>query len=111
MAEPVPVNSFADRIASVEQEVRVLKTGGTDGTYGGMEARVAKLEAHMEHVRSDLAKLASVPADLSEVKARINALPDKDWVGAKMFRYLSAAGVACAIVSGLIGAAFKFIGG
>lgn len=49
---------------------------GGDG--GGMESRVAVLEAHMEHVRSDLAKLSGVPADLAALKEKVEHLPTKD---------------------------------
>lgn len=31
-----------------------LKPGGGDGTFDGMEARVAKLEAAMEHIERDV---------------------------------------------------------
>lgn len=54
-----------------------LNAGGGDGTSNGMEARVAKLEAHVEHIRSDLAKLAPVPAELAAVRERLNHLPTK----------------------------------
>lgn len=70
-----------------------LNTGGEGGRFPDMEARVAKLEAHMEHVRDDLKKLSSVPADLAEIKAKVDALPDKDWVGAKMRNWVGG-GVA-----------------
>ena len=46
-----------------------LKGGGGGGTSGGgMEARLAKLEAQMEHVQSDLTKLAGVPVDIATIK-------------------------------------------
>ena len=54
-----------------------LRGGGGGGTSGGMEPRVAKLEAHMEHVRAELSKLADLPADLATVKERLLHLPTK----------------------------------
>ena len=47
-----------------------LQDGGGGGTFGGMEARLAKLEAHMEHVRGDLVKLADVPVQLATLIER-----------------------------------------
>ncbi|MBB3940717.1 tetrahydromethanopterin S-methyltransferase subunit G [Novosphingobium fluoreni] len=51
-------------------------TGG--GTFDGMEARLAKLEAQMEHVHKDLAKLAVLPVDVATIKERLVHLPTKD---------------------------------
>lgn len=34
-----------------------LPSGGGGGTYDGMEARVAILETHIEHIRDDLAEI------------------------------------------------------
>lgn len=106
----MPVNeTVIDSVHRFEQRHRQfedsLKSGGGDGTYDGMEPRVAKLEAHMEHVRADLAKLASVPADLAELKAKIAELPTKDWIGAH-FRNWIIGGVA---VFSLISLAAKLI--
>lgn len=82
-----------------------LRGGDGGGTYDGMEPRVAKLEAHMEHVRADLAKLANVPADLAELKAKVAELPTKDWIGSH-FRNWIIGGVA---VFSLISIILKFI--
>jgi hypothetical protein len=57
-----------------------LNNGGSGGNYDGMEARVAKLEAHMEHVRSDLSRLSEVPTDLGIVKTKVEALPSKGYI-------------------------------
>lgn len=42
-----------------------------------MEARIAKLEANMEHVKGELSKLSGVPADLATLKERTSHLPTK----------------------------------
>lgn len=57
-----------------------LKAGGGDGTSGGMEARVAKLEAHVEHIRAELAKLSAMPTDLAVLKTRVDHLPTKGFI-------------------------------
>lgn len=45
-----------------------------------MEPRIAKLEAHMEHVRADLGKLADVPSSLAALTERVAHLPAKEFV-------------------------------
>ena len=57
-----------------------LKSRGGDGTSGGMEPRLAVLEAEMKHVKENLAKLGSVPTDLATLKERIAHLPGKGFV-------------------------------
>lgn len=68
---------FSRAVSSIASNDPPLKGGGGDGISGGMEARVAKLEANMEHVRSDLAKLATVPADVATIKERSSHLATK----------------------------------
>lgn len=80
------------RLASVDQPIRlalrdILAVGGNDGSPpdlppeggggkdGGMEPRIAKLEAHMDNVRAELAKLAALPADMATIKERLSHLP------------------------------------
>jgi len=70
-----------------------LPPSGGGGTPSGMEARLAKLEAQMDHVQADLAKLSGLPVAMAEIKTRLDALPDKDWVGAKMRNWVGG-GVA-----------------
>jgi preprotein translocase subunit YajC len=67
----------AAEMRELREQLRALKEGGGNGTSGGMEARIAKLEAQMEHVRAELGKLASVPADIATVKERMTHLPTK----------------------------------
>jgi len=76
-----------DRI-NHEREIRLsaesasggLKGGSGDGTNGGMEARVAKLEAHMEHIREDVGRLKDVPVELAALKTKVDHLPTKGWM-------------------------------
>ncbi|QPI73906.1 hypothetical protein [Sphingobium sp. Cam5-1] len=45
-----------------------------------MEARVAKLEAHVEHIRSELGKLSTLPMDMAVLKTRVDHLPTKGFI-------------------------------
>lgn len=98
-----------------------------------MEARVAALEAHMEHVRKDIGKLADVPADLATLKADtstlkaevgklagvvgaldvlkndVSKLPTKEYLGDKLGTYLTRFGIIMTVTFGAIAAAFKFL--
>lgn len=48
-----------------------LQAGGGDGTWGGMEARVASLESDVGHIKTDLADLRS---DFRVLKADVGQL-------------------------------------
>jgi hypothetical protein len=48
-----------------------LKSGGGGGTSDGMEARVAKLEASVEHIQKDIAE---IKGDVREFRSGIGAL-------------------------------------
>ena len=86
--------------------------GGGGGTYGGMEARIAVLEAHMENVRDEIRKLANVPADLATLKEKLEHVPTKTDLHSleseltkKMQIYLGLVGaliVICATVAKLL---------
>lgn len=100
---------------------RILKSDGGGGNSGDMEARVAKLEAHMEHVRAELAKLAPMPADLATVKERQQHLPTKDEVRAtidaatdrlatKVQRQVTITGAIITVVIAGITLASRFLG-
>lgn len=77
----VPFNrAFEAAMAELVQVQERLKEGDAGGTSGGMEARVAKLEAHVEHIRSELGKLSSVPTDLAVLQTRVDHLPSKGFI-------------------------------
>lgn len=64
-----------------------------------MEPRIAKLEAQMEHVLSDLSKLAPLPVDVARLNERVKHLPTKPW----MFTVLATMlGLIAAIVSAIV---------
>ena len=65
------------RAAANGEEPPHLIGGGGGGTSGGMEPRIATLEAHMEQVKESLGKLASVPEDLATLKERTSHLSTK----------------------------------
>jgi hypothetical protein len=82
-----------------------LKGGEGGGTYDGMEARIAKLEAHMEHVQSDLAKLGGLPADIAGMKSDIGNLPTKDYLSQQFdvqFRWIIGVVTMVVAIVGLI---------
>lgn len=66
-----------------------LKSGDGGGTFEGMEARVAKLEADMDHVKRSLDRLADVPADLATLKERTSHLPTKDYIDRRLLAMLA----------------------
>ena len=82
-----------------------LSSGGGGGTSGGMEPRIAKLEAHMEHVLDELKKLAPVPERLARIEERVSHLPTKDELGSKLRNWV---GGAVAFLS-LVTVAAKFL--
>lgn len=72
---------FADR----------FKSGGGGGSNGGMEPRIARLEAHLEHVQSTMVELkgrvGNVETVLSDVRVnqarleeRVSHLPSKGFI-------------------------------
>ena len=92
------------------EEAASLKDGDGGGTSGGMEARLAKLEAQMEHVQADLAKLAGLPVDLAGLKVQVDNLPTKDYLKEQLESHLRKTGILFAIVGAIFGVAFKLIG-
>lgn len=70
------------------------------GNGGGMEARVAKLEAHVEHIREEIGKLSSMPTNLAIVTTRVDHLPTKGWM-------VTTLGVGLAVIAALTAFADK----
>ena len=100
----------SDREAADAADGLPLYGGGGGGTFGGMEARLAKLEAQMEHVQSDLTKLGSLPADVAGMKSNLANLPTKDYLGEKLDRHLRNTGIIFAIIATIFGTVFKLMG-
>lgn len=65
-------------------EPRGLKAGSGDGTSNSMEARVARLEAHVEILRADStatrADVADIRLSLATLGERVAHLPSKGFV-------------------------------
>lgn len=74
-----------------------LKSGGGDGTYDGMEPRVAKLEAAVEHMQRDIGDIKTDVRTLRE-NARVD------------FRMLFGAIIVVALgLAGLMAKGFKWL--
>ena len=65
MADPVPTFLPPDDKPPRRSGVATLKGGGSGDSFDPMEARVAVLEAHVEHIRKDI---ADVKTDLREMR-------------------------------------------
>jgi outer membrane murein-binding lipoprotein Lpp len=90
-----------------------LNMGGGGGTSGGMEARVARLESDMEHVKKSVADIAmdvkAVRTSLGDVKVelgrfdeRLKTMPTKGFI-------LTASAAIVAATSGIIGLVLRFL--
>lgn len=85
---PIQPHAVDDEIAAEAIALHIaatgLKSGDGGGNSGGMEARVAKLEAHMEHVLQDVALMkadvGTLKTDTATIKVKIDNLPSKDFV-------------------------------
>lgn len=88
-----------DALAPKPAAVPPLKPGGGDGTFDGMEPRIAALEAHMTHVRADVGALkddvrglrddvSGVKADLGALKVKVDHLPSKEYISGQLAKWL-----------------------
>ncbi len=68
-----------------------LNSGGGGGNYGGMEPRVAALEADMKEIKADLKK---VLVDLSYLRGKADAMPTTVQLIGFVVAIFVAAGVA-----------------
>jgi hypothetical protein len=57
-----------------------LPPGGGGDNSGDMEARIAKLEAHVEHILSAVSKLEDLPTKVAVLEERVSHLPTKGWM-------------------------------
>jgi hypothetical protein len=84
-----------------------LNSGGGGGTSGGMEARVARLESDMEHVKKSVADIATdmksvrtslgdIKVDLGRFDERLKHMPTKGFIFATS---AAMVGVTSAIVA------------
>ena len=68
-----------------------LNSGGGGGNYGGMEPRVAALEADMKEIKADLKK---VLVDLSYLRGKADAMPTTVQLIGFVIAIFVAAGIA-----------------
>ncbi len=68
-----------------------LNSGGGGGNYGGMEPRVAALEADLKEIKADLKK---VLVDLSYLRGKADAMPTTVQLIGFVVAIFVAAGVA-----------------
>lgn len=92
----------------LEEENISLKGRGPGGTSGGMDGRVSRLEAHMEHVREDVSEikqsLAGIAGKLDGLAEKMGALPTKSDVTAWKIQWTALSLAVVAItVGGIIG--------
>jgi hypothetical protein len=80
MAQPIDMDERRRARAAGVAAGTSLKDGDGDGTSGGMEARIAKLEADMEHVKKSIDRLVDVPTKLAVLEERVSHLPGKGFI-------------------------------
>lgn len=90
-------------------ELQRLKEGGGGGTSGGMEARIARLESDMEHVKRGVDKLdgavtgartsiEELRIDFGRFDERSKNFPTKGFIFSVAAGLLAASGAVMAIV-------------
>lgn len=68
---------FGRDIAEMERNLARLKDGGGDGTSGGVEDRVARLEKQFDQMTKDVGDLR---VDMATLKERVAHLPGKGFI-------------------------------
>lgn len=72
--ELATVRSLRHRNEALLKENQALKAGDGGGTSGGMESRVAKLEAHVEILRNDV---TSIKKDVGDIRVAMATLTER----------------------------------
>lgn len=107
------VVSFPTASNIISSEPRRLKDQSGGGTYDGMEARVAKLEADVAHLVKQVdridARTESMPRDIAVLSEKISGLPTKDYLDDKFGKQLTRIGMVVTAVGIIIGIAFRFL--
>jgi hypothetical protein len=71
-------------LSAYREKPTALESSGGGGDSTGMEPRIAKLEAHMEHVLADTSQLKAdvgkMRVDVATLVERIAALPSKGFI-------------------------------
>lgn len=84
-----------------------LKEGDGDGTSGGMEARVARLESDMEHVKKSVADIAT---DIKAVRGSINDIKVDLGRFDERLKHMPTKGFIFGIAAGMIGTTSAIVG-
>jgi hypothetical protein len=108
MIKPYVIQVTPENQEFMAQKAAQLSGDGGDGTSYGMDARVTRLETHMEYVRSDLSELKAGQKEttkaLSSLASSLEKLPTKNDLWAWKLTWLTIALVGFAtIVGGIIG--------
>lgn len=97
------------KLTELERRMESLPKGGGDGTSGGMEARVARLESDVEHIKTTLQSLdtrvSGVHSDVGSIKVTLGKLETSvSNLPGKTFIFVSSAGIltTAAAFAGLI---------
>lgn len=78
-----------------------LKHGGGSGTFDGMDGRVSRLEAHMEHIQEDMRE---VKADLKTAIGYLSVLPNKRDLDTWRWQWLATGvGIVALTIGGITG--------
>ena len=83
------------KLTELERRMESLPKGGGDGTSGGMESRVAKLEKIADKLADQVTELR---VDMGIVKTNIDHLPSKGFIFAVAAGLLAASSTVVALV-------------
>lgn len=101
MVHPIDFEERRRGRAGAESAALPLNTGGSGGTFDGMDGRVSRLEAHMEHVRDDM---RDIKGTLGQIADQLNQLPTRNDLGNWKLQWAALGfGVMAIVIGGIIG--------
>ena len=89
-------------------EPEVARNETVAGPGGGVEARVAKLEAHLEHLIGDLRRLADAPGDITRMKSDLAKLPTREYLGQQFAEHFWWTTAVVALFTAILAVVIKF---
>lgn len=101
MSNVIPLlNEIERRLEGVAHHLPLNLDGG-GGTYDGMDGRVSRLEANMEHIQEDMRE---VKADLKTAIGYLSVLPTKRDLDSWRWQWLATGvGIVALTVGGITG--------
>jgi tetrahydromethanopterin S-methyltransferase subunit B len=94
-------------------QASALQGGDGGGTSGGMEARVARLESDMEHVKKAVDRLETSVSDtkksLGEVKTTVSVLDERSKHFPTRTELLTTSAVMVAIIGAIVALIVRFL--